>query len=52
MFLSFYNNIGAKVLLYDDPKYGPSIELNWTARLRNVKHYHVNYSLKKFSSSS
>ncbi len=39
----FYDYIGAKVLYYDDPKYGPSLELTWANRRNDAKHYNVNY---------
>jgi hypothetical protein len=34
--------LGAIVVYYDDPKYGPSLELTWSNRLNDQKHYHVN----------
>ncbi|CAF4328596.1 unnamed protein product [Rotaria sp. Silwood2] len=34
---------GAKVLQYDDQKYGPSLELTWSPQPNRTKHYHVNY---------
>lgn len=34
--------LGAKVLYYDDAKYGPSLELTWTNQSNHAKHYHVN----------
>ena len=36
--------LGAKVLYYDDPKFGPSLELTWNTRSNHPKHYHVNNS--------
>jgi hypothetical protein len=33
---------GAKVLYYDDAKYGPSLELTWSNQTNEPKHYHVN----------
>jgi hypothetical protein len=46
-FLSFIANktiffSGAKVLYYDDTKYGPSLELTWSNPSNDPKHYHVN----------
>jgi hypothetical protein len=38
----FYEYIGAKVVRYDDPKYGPSLELTWAKLSNEPKHYHVN----------
>ncbi|CAF0815084.1 unnamed protein product [Rotaria sordida] len=35
---------GAKVLLYDDSKYGPSLELTWTNQSDEIKHYHLYVS--------
>jgi len=35
-------SIGAKVLVYEDQKHGPSLELTWSNRYNNPKHYHVN----------
>ncbi|UJR23107.1 hypothetical protein I4U23_026128 [Adineta vaga] len=32
---------GAKVLQYDDPKHGSSLELTWATRQNNAKHYHL-----------
>ncbi|CAF0856317.1 unnamed protein product [Adineta ricciae] len=32
---------GAKVLYYDDPKHGPSLELTWSTRSSETKHYHL-----------
>ncbi|CAF1064455.1 unnamed protein product [Adineta ricciae] len=32
---------GAKVLYYDDPKHGPSLELTWSTRSSEAKHYHL-----------
>ncbi|CAF3351635.1 unnamed protein product [Rotaria sp. Silwood1] len=31
----------AKVYLYDDSKHGPSLELTWTTRSNDMKHYHL-----------
>ncbi|CAF3962305.1 unnamed protein product [Adineta steineri] len=32
---------GAKILYYEDPKYGPSLELTWSNRQNSAKHYHL-----------
>ncbi|CAF1327740.1 unnamed protein product [Adineta ricciae] len=32
---------GATVLQYDDQKHGPSLELTWSTRQNNAKHYHL-----------
>ncbi|CAF3790591.1 unnamed protein product [Rotaria sp. Silwood1] len=32
---------GAKVLQYEDQKYGPSLELTWSPRNNRTKHYHL-----------
>ena len=37
------NLIGARIRYYNDPKYGPSLELTWSTRRNAPKHYHVNY---------
>ncbi|CAF4150845.1 unnamed protein product, partial [Rotaria magnacalcarata] len=31
----------SKVLLYDDPKHGSALELTWSNRLNDTKHYHL-----------
>jgi hypothetical protein len=38
----FYGYLGAKVLYYDDQRHGPSLELTWSNKFNDPKHYHVN----------
>ena len=42
IFLLFIEYLGARILYYDDAKYGPSLELTWSSRTSDPKHYHVN----------
>jgi hypothetical protein len=35
-------SLGAKVVQYEDAKFGSSLELTWTRRNNNPKRYHVN----------
>ncbi|CAF4957206.1 unnamed protein product, partial [Rotaria socialis] len=32
---------GSRVLLYEDPKHGSSLELTWSNRSNDTKHYHL-----------